>query len=124
MDEPVANDSEISKHILALSMDVLEYSHHRKEDKTIRSLIRDPSNARLMYPETRSDYFDLAMLVLNNYLAVNTPWRGKTCSELVKEHYVGEEVSEEVFIDFKKMVDICLEYGRFRYIRILGELYI
>lgn len=110
--------SKFSKHVYVLAEDVMEFSHHRQFDKDVRAKLRDPSNARLRKPERKRDYFDLTVLILNNCILINTPGN---CVDIVKEHYLGDNVSEVIKNDFKRMLGICVEHGRFRSLRTCGE---
>lgn len=66
------------------------------------------------------------MLVLDKIIDVNVPkdYREKSCREIVLECYMGDDVPEAAQRDFKRMVAMCLEHGRFRTIRILGMSFI
>lgn len=119
MSEATSN-SKLSKHIKQIETDIVSHFHHREYDVGIRELLRDPANRSLRNPKTRSDYHNLVALVIKNYNMINHEFDKNINS--IKANYTDDNVSDEVWVDFKKMVDLCLIHGRFRDIRILCEL--
>lgn len=115
-----APDDGDSMHIIQLTFDIMHYSDHRKYDKQIRKLLQDPVNQHLRYPKSRRDYFGLVKIIIEKYDLIND--REESHFKTIEAKYTGDNVSDEVFKDFKTMIDICLVYGRFRDIRILCEL--
>lgn len=119
MSEATSN-SELSKHIKQNETDIVSHFHHRKFDVEIRELLRYPANRELRNPKTRSDYHNLVALVIKNYNMINHQFDKNVNS--IKANYTDDNVRDEVWSDFKRMVDMCLGHGRFRDIRILCEL--
>lgn len=111
-----------SKYVLQLEADDIQYSTHRECDEVIRNLLNRTDNARLRYPQSRQDYHDLVVLIIENYPYLIDQKHITHYSDIVKKNYTGADVPEDVFGEVKRIMDICLEHGRFRDVRVLGEL--
>lgn len=112
-----------SEFIDGLDDDFTDYSHHRKYDAVIRGyLTQDDRYKRLRHPKTRDDYKELVVLVVSEYPPLRNRNLLEYYSDLIEREYTGAEVNDFLWGEIKRMMDICLEYGRFRNVRGLGEL--
>lgn len=119
MSNAVSN-SEFSKHIRQIKSDIVTHNDHRKYDVEIRELLRHSANRKLRNAQIRSEYHDLVAMVIKNYDVLDHKFKKNV--NLIKVNYTNDNVSDEAWADFKRMVDMCVVHGRFRDIRVLCEL--
>ena len=89
-------------------------------DVRIRTFLEEPVNGSLKYPKSKDDYIGLVKLVADD--SPDDFW-GESTDVLmgrIRRKYMDGEPA--VWSEFKMVLDKCLEYGRFRDIRLLGML--
>ena len=110
-----------SKYMYILQwFNLVPYRNHMAYDARIRTFLEEPENRSLKYPETKDDYIGLVKLV-----ADDSPddFRGESTDVLmdrIRKKYMDGE--PEVWSEFQAVLNKCLEYRRFRDIRLLGTL--
>ena len=109
----------LSKYILQWDYFV-PYRLHKAYDARIRTLLEEPENRSLKYPKTKDDYIGLVKLVADD--SPDDFWGESTdvLMDRIRRKYMDGE--PEVWEEFQAVLDKCLEYGRFRDIRLLGVL--
>ena len=95
-------------------------SLHMSYDVRIRTFLEEPVNGSLKYPKSKDDYIGLVKLIADD--SPDDFW-GESTDVLmgrIRRKYMDGEPA--VWSEFKMVLDKCLEYGRFRDIRLLGML--
>ena len=108
-----------SKYILQW-FNIVSDSLHMSYDVRIRTFLEEPVNGSLKYPKSKDDYIGLVKLIADD--SPDDFW-GESTDVLmgrIRRKYMDGEPA--VWSEFKMVLDKCLEYGRFRDIRILGML--
>lgn len=110
---------EYSKHILVLSSDYVDYKDHMDLDAEVQKCLDQSKNERLKSPNTPQDYLALLSLILEN-----TPYHVKYHTvehhvSIVKERFLDPGIESSEWKDLTRMLDMCLERGRFRAVRVM-----
>ena len=109
----------LSKYILQWDYFV-PYRLHKAYDARIRTLLEETENRSLKYPKTKDDYIGLVKLVADD--SPDDFWGESTdvLMDRIRRKYMDGE--PEAWEEFQAVLDKCLEYGRFRDIRLLGRM--
>ena len=109
----------LSKYILQWDYFV-PYRLHKAYDARIRTFLEEPEKRNLKYPKSKDDYIGLVKLVADD--SPDDFWGESTdvLMDRIRRKYIDGE--HEVWEEFQAVLDKCLEYGRFRDIRLLGML--
>ena len=109
----------LSKYILQWD-NFVPFRLHMAYDARIRTFLEEPEYRNLKYPKTKDDYIGLVKLVADD--SPDDFWGESTdvLMDRIRKKYMDGE--PEVWSEFQAVLNKCLEYGRFRDIRLLGTL--
>lgn len=112
--------------VLLPSSDVTGTTYHQELDEELQKVLQsDEAKESLMTrsPKTKDDYLAVVELVIrmSPQIRQRSDHRVTHFMESVRRDYL--EAGEEVWAEFKRLVDICVEHRKFLAIRNLGTDY-